>query len=101
MIDELCDRFGEPPASVMGLIDVALLRSSAAAAGITEITENAHAAVLHISSIRPQVAARLSGAFGARFILNAKEKPTYIIRLQKGQTQAELASELMQTLYNE
>ena len=29
VIDELCDRFGEPPQAVMGLIDVAILRSKA------------------------------------------------------------------------
>ena len=30
VLDELIDRFGEPPASVKGLLDVALLRNTAA-----------------------------------------------------------------------
>lgn len=41
MTDELIDRFGEPPKSVMTLINVALLRGEAAQAGIREITQKA------------------------------------------------------------
>jgi transcription-repair coupling factor (superfamily II helicase) len=39
MTDELIDRFGEPPTSVITLIHVALLRGEAAQAGIQEITQ--------------------------------------------------------------
>jgi len=39
MTDELIDRFGEPPASVLTLIRVALLRSQAAPLGITDISQ--------------------------------------------------------------
>ncbi len=37
--DELIDRFGEPPAAVCGLIDVALLRNMAADQGFFEIKQ--------------------------------------------------------------
>ena len=40
VIDELIDRFGDPPVSVMGLIEVATLRNMASALGITEIKQN-------------------------------------------------------------
>ena len=40
VIDELIDRFGDPPVSVMGLIEVATLRNMASALGITEIRQN-------------------------------------------------------------
>ena len=40
VIDELIDRFGDPPVSVMGLIEVATLRNLASALGITEIRQN-------------------------------------------------------------
>jgi len=39
IIDELLDRYGEPPKSVMSLIQVAKLRGQAAEAGITEIAQ--------------------------------------------------------------
>ena len=37
--DELCDRFGDPPASVNTLVQVALLRGEASTQGITDITQ--------------------------------------------------------------
>ena len=40
VIDELIDRFGEPPTAVMGLIEVATLRNMASILGITEIRQN-------------------------------------------------------------
>lgn len=98
VIDELCDRFGEPPAAVMGLIDIAMLRNKAAEAGITDITGTASAAVLHISSIRPEVMSKLSGYFGNRFSLSATAKPVYTVRLKKGEKMAELAAELTEAL---
>lgn len=40
LLDELLDRFGEPPAPVRNLIDVALLRAASAAAGIQSVKQN-------------------------------------------------------------
>ena len=37
VLDELCDRFGEPPRPVLALLDVALCRATAAAAGIDRV----------------------------------------------------------------
>ncbi len=37
--DELCDRFGDPPASVNTLIQVALLRGEASAQGVSDISQ--------------------------------------------------------------
>lgn len=98
VIDELCDRFGEPPTSVMGLIDIAILRNKAAAADIAEITGNPTSAVLHINSIRPDVMAKLSAHFGQRFMLNATGKPVYTVRLNKGQKMSDLVAEMGKAL---
>lgn len=98
VIDELCDRFGEPPTSVMGLIDIAVLRNKAAAADIAEITGTSNTAILHINSIKPEIMSKLSAYFGTRFRLNASGKPTYMIRLEKGQKMSELVTELGKAL---
>lgn len=98
VIDELCDRFGEPPAAVMGLIDIALLRSKAAAAKIAEITGTERAAVLHINSIQSDVVKKLSEHFGNRFSISATDKPTYIIKLKDGQKMTGLTEELANVL---
>ena len=39
VLDEMLDRYGEPPAAVQALLDVALLRSAAAQAGVVDITQ--------------------------------------------------------------
>lgn len=98
VIDELCDRFGEPPQAVMGLIDVAILRSKASAADICEITGTSNTAILHINSIKPEAVAKLSEHFGSRFSLNAASTPVYTVRLKAGQKMADLAAELGKAL---
>ncbi len=98
VIDELCDRFGEPPQSVMGLIDIAILRNKAAAADIAEITGTANTAVLHINSIKPEVMARLSEYFGNRFMLSVTGKPVYTIKLKGGQKMSDLVAEMSKAL---
>ncbi|MGI6280408.1 MAG: transcription-repair coupling factor, partial [Acutalibacteraceae bacterium] len=98
VIDELCDRFGEPPEAVMGLINIAILRSKAAAAKIAEITGTTNTAILHINSIEPEVVQKLSDYFGNRFTLNAAGKPVYTIRLLKGQKMSSLVEELQKAL---
>lgn len=99
VIDELCDRFGDPPQSVTGLLDIAVLRNKAAALGIAEITSKGSSAVLHINSIKPETVAHLTDAFGNRFVLSAaSEKPQYIIRLNKGQKTADFVKELSRAL---
>ena len=47
VVDELIDRFGEPPESVYGLIDIAALRSRATSLGITEVKQQANAILLY------------------------------------------------------
>ncbi|MBR3909269.1 MAG: transcription-repair coupling factor [Clostridia bacterium] len=94
VLDELCDRFGEPPKAVTGLIDIALLRSKALSANITEITAKGNNVILHITSILPEAMAKLSACFGTRFTLNATEKPVYSIRLLKNQKMLDFIKEL-------
>ena len=94
----MCDRFGEPPESVMGLIDIAMLRNKAAAAGITEITGNSVCATLGINTIDSNVVKKLSSHFAERFVISAGEKPRYIIKLKKEQKISDFAAELGKTL---
>ena len=94
VIDELCDRFGEPPQVVMGLIDIAYLRSKALSADITEITSSGNNIILAINSIKPEAMAKLSAHFGSSFKLLASDKPFYSIKLSKGQKAADFIKEL-------
>ena len=39
LLDEMMDRYGEAPKSVLALLDVALLRAAAAKAGVSDISQ--------------------------------------------------------------
>ncbi len=98
VIDELCDRFGEPPRAVMGLIDISLLRTRAAACNIHEITGSADSVVLHTAQLNEQAIARLSDGFKNQFTLSAVGDPAYIIRLKKGEKHSDIVSRLSKIL---
>lgn len=84
VIDELCDRFGEPPKAVMGLINVALLRSKASKVGIFEVVGAQNTAVLRTTKIDMTVAAKLSDEFKHAFTVSATGEPAYVIKLLNG-----------------
>ena len=98
VIDELCDRFGEPPKPVMGLIDIAILRNKAYAAGITEITGTPTSALLHIIKPEPEVMQKLSEYFGPRFALTVTNGTAYSVKLKKGQRMNDLVAELVKVI---
>ena len=83
VIDELCDRFGEPPEAVMGLIRIALLRNRAAANGISEIKDTNSGIALVTDNIREETVNKLSVAFGNDFAVSFIGVPAYIIKLKK------------------
>ncbi|MBR3300393.1 MAG: transcription-repair coupling factor, partial [Clostridia bacterium] len=94
VIDELCDRFGDPPSAVMGLIDIALLRSKSAKAGIYEIVNSEKGMVLKTDKIRDDVVLSLSEGFGKRLTFAVTGSPAYIIKKETGQTQMETVKTL-------
>lgn len=99
VIDELCDRFGEPPVAVMGLLDIALLRGRAATAGINEIaSDSGDSARLSVLKADPEIIILLSGAFGSRFSVLGGENKFYRIKLLKGQRMSGLITELGKAL---
>ena len=98
VIDELCDRFGEPPKSVMGLIDIALLRNKAASFGISETTGTPVSVILHVKSLNTELISKLSEKFSGRFTVSASGKPALQIRLLKGERVNSLVADLVKVL---
>lgn len=83
VVDELIDRFGDIPQSVMGLIDVALIRNRAASIGIYEIRQNENSLLLYIKDIKnPEVISIVGNNMG-RALLSAGKTPYIAYRLQK------------------
>lgn len=82
VIDELIDRFGDIPKSVMGLIDVALVRNSAAQIGICEIKQQENSILLYIKNIRNNSVGEILTRYKGRAMLSAGSKPYISIKLQ-------------------
>lgn len=96
VLDELIDRFGEPPASVKGLIDVALIRNTAASLGIYEIKQNAGALLLYQRKLDMEFVSRLIGAFKKRVLVNAGAKPYISVKLQPGDSPLDTLRQVFQ-----
>ena len=83
VVDELIDRYGEPPAAVKGLIDVALLRGTAARLGISEIVQREDSIVLFPEKLDMDAAGRVAAALGNRVMVNASAKPYISVKIPK------------------
>ncbi len=98
VIDELCDRFGEPPRAVMGLIEISLLRSKSIACGIHEITGTATKVILHTNTLKEETVNKLANEFKGAFTFSATGDTAYIIRLTNGLKNADVVSRLCKIL---
>lgn len=95
--DELIDRFGEPPQSVKGLIDVALMRNTASGLGIKEITQREDKIILYPEAFDMAVASTVASRMKGRVMVNAGTKPYLAVKLLKG---ADPVDTLRETLGN-
>lgn len=87
LVDELIDRYGEPPKTVNNLISVALLRAAAADCGITEIAQKHGALLFTLPQFDLQQVSSLCSdpKYKGRLLFSAGEKPHLSLRLQKGE----------------
>ncbi len=95
MIDELIDRFGDPPPSVHGLVEVALLRGSAARMGFAEISQRGDSLLLYPQQLNMETAAMLATRLRGRVLVSAGEKPYITVRFAKNQTPIDAMKEVM------
>ncbi len=98
VVDELCDRFGEPPKAVMGLIDIALFRSKAAQNGIYEITQQANTLNIKVSRIDEKQVSKLCDGLHGRVTLHPVENPYYAVNLKAGQSVSAALKEIAELL---
>lgn len=99
VLDELIDRFGEPPASVKGLLDVAMLRNTAARLGITEVKQQGDSLLIYKEKFDMQQVAPLIKALGGRVLLSAGSKP-YISVKMAGTSPTQALEEILTAMQN-
>jgi transcription-repair coupling factor (superfamily II helicase) len=94
--DELIDRYGEPPASVTGLIEAAEVRNLAGKAGISEILQDGGS--LKILAEKPDMegVSRAVGVLGDRVALDFTGKYKINVRLVKGEAPLETARKFLE-----
>ena len=87
LMDELIDRYGDPPRTVNNLISVALLRAAAAANGISQIDQKGTNLNFYLDGFDLQRVSALCGMdkYRARLLFSAGEKPYLSLRLKKGE----------------
>jgi len=96
VIDELCDRFGDPPESVEGLIKIALLRGKAARHDIYEITMQADRLIFRINKLDMEKIAKSSSHFKGRFVVSAGAgKPFIAVKMLKGENRLNLIERVL------
>lgn len=98
VIDELIDRYGDPPKSVMGLINVALIRNSAARLKITEISQRGQRLLFFIKQPEINAIQALSAKYKSRIRFVDDSKPHFSIALEKKQKASELMTEVIKLM---
>lgn len=78
--DELIDRFGDPSAPVISLIDVALLRNTLAGFGFSEIKQKPSGLMLATPSLDMGMCEKLISALKSRVLVNAGQKPYIMVK---------------------
>lgn len=86
VLEELDDRYGEPPKSAKALIDVSLIRVDAAKVGIYEIIQRKEDLTLYSDAISATSAPPLVRLIGPRAVFHPGSKPYLTVNIKTGET---------------
>ena len=85
VLDELDDRYGEPPAAVRGLVDISLIRIVAAKLGFYEIGQRRDLLLMYSDQLDRRDLAPLTRAMPGRISVNRSAKPYLAVRVAEGE----------------
>ena len=97
LLDELVDRYGEPPHSVHNLMSVALLRAAASQVNITDISQRNDTLVVTLTDLPLPVFSKLYGLpqYAKRLTLASGDTPRFRLKLKKGEEPLLCAQQLV------
>ena len=98
VLDELIDRYGDPPPSVSDLVSVSLVRVLAAEVGVYEITQKKQRITLSLESLPLEVIRGLLVAFEGRVTAGAGTKPYLAVELREEEKPLELVRPILEQL---
>lgn len=99
LLDEIIDRYGEPPKGVLNLIEIALLRANARKVGIVDIRQKAGDVLFTLSSLNFEAVSSLCAIdqYKARVqLVAAAKQPTLRLKLATGVDSLRQAKVLIQ-----
>ncbi len=103
LLDELMDRYGDPPKSVLALMDVALLRTAAAEVGVRDITQRGETVTFTFGGDGFPVEAVMrlcaSPRNRRRLTLSAGTEPKLALKLARGEDVLDSALTLVNELH--
>ncbi|MGM9552721.1 MAG: transcription-repair coupling factor [Faecousia sp.] len=103
LLDEMVDRYGDPPKGAMNLISIALLRARAAAQGISDISQKGRTIQFTLAKFSFEAVAAVCGlpAYQKRVFLSPKtEKPLLTLKLAAGENSLKAAEEFLKNFHN-
>jgi len=100
VLDELIDRYGEPPRPVLALLDVAMLRAAAVVIGVSEIVQRGDRLKLTMEQFQPEALVQICSLakYRRRLVLNAGETPSLTLTLTPGSNVLDAALTLVEDL---
>ena len=98
VLDELIDRYGDPPASVSDLVNVSLVRVQAAAVGVYEVTQKKDLLTLSLEKLELPMIRGLLTAFNGRVTAGAGARPYLSVTLRADEKPLDLLSQLLQAM---
>ena len=98
VLDELIDRYGDPPPSVSDLVNVSLVRVQATAVGVYEVTQKKDTLVLQVEQLDLRMIQGLLVAFNGRVVTGAGAKPYLSVTLQKEEKPLELLQSILRAM---
>ena len=87
VMDELIDRYGEPPKAVIALVNVALMRCRASAIGVKEISQKGSSLLFTFRTIELPAVSGICGdpQLKKRVVFSAGDVPKLTVRLVSGE----------------
>ena len=97
LLDEIVDRYGDPPKGVMNLIAIALLRARAASSGIVEISQKGSALSVSLGVFDFAAVSALceEPAFKGRIFFVSGKIPAISVKLKPGEDALKLSQQLV------
>ena len=95
VLDELIDRYGDPPPSVSDLVNVSLVRVQASTVGVTEVTQKKDTLTLQLESLELPMIRGLLVAFNGRVTAGAGNRPYLSVTLQPDEKPLELLQSIL------